>query len=78
MRPWQIARLTRYFSFETTICGGFPVLVEGELEPGDGGEDRGSFGMEITLVNGKDASFVTRKMTKWDHDRLHDEIQQHC
>ena len=65
-------------SFETTILGGCPVIVQFDILP----PDEGSYSpyaeiTNITFLNGKSAEFMTNQMTEAQNTRLAMEADEH-
>jgi hypothetical protein len=63
---------------ETTVCGGFPVLVTANAYPAEPvvGYDRVYLeDIEIITRQGKPAEFMVAKMTPADWDQIEEELR---
>ncbi len=66
--------------FESTVAGGFPVLVRCEMEGPDrsvGIMDSHAVDFEFRTLKGGDASFIEKKITRLDWDNLEIEAYEH-
>ena len=62
--------------FETTVCGGFPVLVTANVFRGDasvGMDHMIAEDIELRTLRGSPALFLERKLTRNDLDQLEEE-----
>ena len=65
-------------SFDTTILNGFPVTVEYDIcSPDYSSYSEYAEVTGVTLITGKDASFVTGKMSKTQWIKLESEADDH-